>query len=88
MNAIIVSLSIKLVEAIKKGVDIYLGELGLGVHEGDGGGELAHWVDVVGERVEHVLDVSWKTGTLGPLGGEGVGLLLGGNFASDQEPEK
>ena len=69
-------------------VVVSLGELGLGVHEGDGGGELGHWVDVVGEGVEHLLDVSGETGTLGPLGGEGGGLLGGGDLASDQEPEE
>lgn len=88
MDAIVVSLLvIELVIKVRVNIK-YLGELGLGVHEGDGGGELAHWVDVVGERVEHILDVSGKTGTLGPLGGEGVRLLLGGDLASHQEPEE
>ena len=45
-------------------------------------------MDVVGEGVEHLLDVSGETGTLGPLGGEGGGLLGSWDLAGDQEPEE
>ena len=32
--------------------------------------------------------MSWETSTLGPLGRESIGLLLGWDLTSDQEPEK
>merc|ERR1712212_969196 len=44
---------------------VCLGEFGLGIHEGDGGRELGHGVDVGGQIVEHLLDMGGKAGALG-----------------------
>jgi len=67
---------------------VSLGELGLRVHESNGGGELGHWVDILGEVVEHLSDVRWEASSLVPLVGERLGLLDGWNFAGNKEPEK
>lgn len=67
---------------------VSLGELGLGVHESNSGGKLGHWVDILGQVVEHLGDVRWEASSLVPLVGESLGLLDGGNLAGDKEPEK
>jgi len=45
-------------------------------------------VDILGEVVEHLSDVRWKASSLVPLVGKSLGLLGGGNFAGNEEPEK
>jgi len=67
---------------------VSLGELGLGVHESNSGGELGHWVDILGEVIEHLSDVRWEASSLVPLVGERLSLLGGWNFAGNKEPEK
>ena len=55
-------------------VGVGLGELGLGVHGGDGRGELRHRVEVRGEVVQHVDHVGGEGGAAGPLLGHGLDL--------------
>ena len=68
-----------------------LGVLGredrLRLHREDGTRELGHRVHALGEGADHVLDVGRQLGARVQLGGEGVGLRLGGHLAGHQKPE-
>ena len=67
---------------------VRLGELGLGVERGHGGGELGHGVEVGGEVVQHGDHVAGQLGAPRPVLAEAADLLLGGDVAGDQEPEQ
>lgn len=67
---------------------IGLGE-GRGVFErSDGERELSHGVQVGGAAVDELLDELGHIGTGCPLGGQVANLLLGGDFAGQEEPEE
>jgi hypothetical protein len=59
-----------LVDAISIGLCV----LALRVEGSNGGAELRHGVQVGGEVVQHGDHVRWKTGTVCPLLGQGLGL--------------
>ena len=65
-----------------------LGERRLTLESGDGNGELSHWVEVAWAAVDELLDVLWKLGAGGPLGGEVADLLLRWNLTSKEKPKE
>ena len=67
---------------------IYLGELGLSVHKGNGSRELGHWVNIGWQWVQHIFNMSWETCTSCPFSWKSIHLLLGWDFTSHQKPEK
>jgi hypothetical protein len=75
---------LRLVHALGVG----LGEVGLVLEGSDGNGELGHGVEVAGAAVDELLDELGDVGAGGPLGGQVADLLLRGNLAGQEEPEK
>jgi hypothetical protein len=67
---------------------IGLGKVGLVLESSDGDGELSHGVKVAWAAVDELLDKLGDVGTCGPFCGEVADLLLGGNLAGQQKPEK
>ena len=65
-----------------------LGELRLVLERGDGDGELGHGVEVAGAAVDELLDERGDVRAGSPLGGQLADLLLGGDLAGEEEPEK
>jgi hypothetical protein len=65
-----------------------LGELGLVLESSDGERELGHGVEVAGAAVDELLNELGDIGAGSPLSGQVADLLLGGNLAGKQEPEK
>jgi len=54
----------------------------------DGERELGHGVEVAGAAVDELLNELGDIGAGGPLSGQVADLLLGGDLASEEEPEK
>lgn len=54
----------------------------------DSEGELGHWVEVTGAAVDEFFDEGRDVGTCGPFCREVTDLLLAGDFAAQEEPEK
>ena len=75
---------LRLVDALGVG----LGEVGLVLESSDGERELGHGVEVAGAAVDELLDELGDVGAGSPLGGQVADLLLGGDLAGEEEPEK
>jgi hypothetical protein len=75
---------LRLVHALGVG----LGEVGLVLEGSDGNRELGHGVEVAGAAVDELLNELGDIGAGGPLGGQVANLLLRGNLAGQEEPEK
>jgi hypothetical protein len=75
---------LRLVHALGVG----LGELGLVLESSDGERELGHGVEVAGAAVDELLDELGDIGAGSPLGGQVADLLLRGDLAGEEEPEK
>lgn len=75
---------LRLVDALGVG----LGEVGLVLESSDSDGELGHWVEIAGAAVDELLNELGDVGAGSPLGREVADLLLGGNLAGQQKPEK
>jgi len=50
--------------------------------------ELSHGVEVIGAAVDELFDELGHIGTGSPVGREVADLLLGGNLAGQEKPEK
>ena len=75
---------LRLVHALGVG----LGELGLVLESSDGERELGHGVEVAGAAVDKLLDKLGDVGAGSPLGRQVADLLLRGDLAGQEEPEK
>jgi hypothetical protein len=69
-------------------LSIGLGEVGLALKSSDGQRELSHGVQVAGAAVDQLLDELGHVGAGRPLGREIADLLLRGNLAGQEKPEK
>ena len=53
----------------------------------DSTSELSHWMQVLGEIVQHVLHKFWQSGFLSELTGKGADLRGRGDLACEEQPE-
>lgn len=65
-----------------------LSEVGLVLKRGDGERELGHGVEVVGAAVDELGDEGGELAAGSPLSGQVADLLLRGDLAGEEEPEK
>ena len=69
-------------------LSIGLGELRLALESSDGKGELGHGVEVGRAAVDELLDELGDIGTGSPVSRQVADLLLGGDLAGQEKPEK
>lgn len=74
--------------ALLHALGVGLGEVGLVLKRSDGERELSHGVEVVGAAVDELGDEGGELAAGSPLGGQVADLLLGGDLASEEEPEE